>query len=113
MTPCPRSGISSVGIPGTNKVLFFGGVQDMDENDAFDDDDDDEEDEIPGNFFNDLYSVIIENERATWNKLELSGKKDPTKKDKITEENMVNINFTEFFICLFLKMSMLISRIFF
>ena len=36
MTPCPRSGISSVGIPGTNKVLFFGGVQDMEENDALD-----------------------------------------------------------------------------
>ena len=53
-------------------------------------DDDDDEDEIPGNFFNDLYSVMIENERATWNKLELSGKKDPTKKDKITEETMVN-----------------------
>jgi len=88
MTPCPRSGISSVGVPGTNKVLFFGGVQDVEENDALDDDDDDE-DEIPGNFFNDLYSVMIENERATWNKLELSGKKDPTKKDKITEETMV------------------------
>ena len=53
-------------------------------------DDDDDEDQIPGNFFNDLYSVMIENERATWNKLELSGKKDPTKKDKITEETMVN-----------------------
>ena len=45
---------------------------------------------------------MIENERATWNKLELSGKKDPTKKDKITEETMVNtkkcsINITKFF----------------
>ena len=36
MTPCPRSGISSVGVPGTNKVLFFGGVQDVEQNDAFD-----------------------------------------------------------------------------
>ena len=36
MTPCPRSGISSVGVPGTNKVLFFGGVQDVEENDALD-----------------------------------------------------------------------------
>ena len=36
MTPCPRSGISSVGIPGTNKVLFFGGVQDVEETDALD-----------------------------------------------------------------------------
>ena len=36
MTPCPRSGISSVGVPGTNKVLFFGGVQDVEENDTLD-----------------------------------------------------------------------------
>lgn len=72
--PCPRSGISSVAIPESNKVLFFGGVQDS--NLDTEEDSSDEEDSM-GNFFNDLYSVSIENERATWNKVELCGKKDP------------------------------------
>ena len=49
---------------------------------SIDEDSDDEDDEISGNFFNDLFSVIIENERATWTKVELTGKKDPTKKIK-------------------------------
>ena len=64
--PCPRSGISCTVIPNTNKILFFGGVQDIqDDNEDSDDEDDDEH----GNFFNDLYSVHVENERATWSKI--------------------------------------------
>lgn len=81
--PVPRSGISCIGVPGTNKVLFFGGVQDLDEIEC---DDSDDEDDNPGNFFNDLLSVMIENERATWTKLELKGKKDPNKKPKKNTE---------------------------
>ena len=82
--PVPRSGISCIGVPGTNKVLFFGGVQDLEDIE----DDSDDDDDNPGNFFNDLLSVVIENERATWTKVELKGKKDPSKKSKkIVEED--------------------------
>ena len=76
--PTARSGISCAGIPNTNKVFFFGGVQD---NENIDDEDSDSDDE-GGDFFNDLYSVNVENERATWTKIELSGKKDLTRKPK-------------------------------
>ena len=58
-------------------VFFFGGVQD---NENIDDEDSDSDDE-GGDFFNDLYSVNVENERATWTKIELSGKKDLTRKN--------------------------------
>ena len=52
-------------------------------------DDSDDDDDNPGNFFNDLLSVVIENERATWTKVELKGKKDPSKKSKkIVEEEI-------------------------
>jgi hypothetical protein len=42
--------------PNTNKVYLFGGVQDVK----------DEDEELEGNFFNDLYTVSVENEKATW-----------------------------------------------
>ena len=80
--PTARSGIACAIVPNTNKVLFFGGVQDLEAND----DDSDSEDEEGGDFFNDLYSVNIENERATWTKIELTGKKDITKKEKKKEQ---------------------------
>jgi len=72
--PCPRSGIACSPVPGTNRVLFFGGVQDN-ELDIADDDSDDDDGKM-GNFFNDIFSVNVENERATWTKLELTGKKE-------------------------------------
>ena len=83
--PCPRSGISCTNVQGTNRVIFFGGVQD---NDLSIDDDSDEEDGKLGNFFNDIFSVNVENERATWTKLELTGKKEagakkPRRKEKV------------------------------
>ena len=56
-----------------NRVGFFGGVQD---NEDAESEDSDDEDGTAGNFFNDLLSVNIENERATWTKIELTGKKD-------------------------------------
>ena len=58
---------------GTNRVGFFGGVQD---NEDAESEESDDEDGTAGNFFNDLLSVNIENERATWTKIELTGKKD-------------------------------------
>ena len=95
--PCPRSGISCTPIPNTNKILFFGGVQDV--QDDTNDSDDEDDDEI-GNFYNDLYSVHVENERATWSKIELSGKKDPSKKPKksnieATEEGIEDMQLNE------------------
>ena len=38
------------------QVYLFGGVQDVK----------DDDEELEGNFFNDLYTVAIENEKATW-----------------------------------------------
>ena len=37
-------------------MYLFGGVQDVK----------DDDEELEGNFFNDLYTVSIENEKATW-----------------------------------------------
>lgn len=83
MKPCPRSGLSCTGVPESNRLLFFGGVQDTDL--GIDDDDSDEEGS--GNFFNDLLAVNIENERATWTKLELTGKRDANKKKVVEVSN--------------------------
>lgn len=81
--PCPRSGLASAAIPTSTRVLFFGGVQDTDL-DIADDDSDDDDDETNGNFFNDLYAVNVDNERATWTKIELTGKRDGKKKPVAT-----------------------------
>ena len=43
------------------KVYLFGGVQDVK----------DDDEELEGNFFNDLYTVSIENEKATWSEGEM------------------------------------------
>ena len=44
------------------QVYLFGGVQDVK----------DDDEELEGNFFNDLYTVSIENEKATWSEGETS-----------------------------------------
>lgn len=54
--PSVRTGMS-VAVAPNNKIFVFGGVQDVKE----------DEEELEGNFFNDLYTVSVENERATWN----------------------------------------------
>ena len=41
---------------------------------------------ISGNFFNDILAVNVENERATWTKIELTGKKDVTSKKRKKDE---------------------------
>ena len=42
-------------------MYLFGGVQDVK----------DDDEELEGNFFNDLYTVTIENEKATWSEGEI------------------------------------------
>ena len=49
---------------------MFGGVQDKE--DESEDEESDEEDS--GNFFNELYTVQVEGERATWHLVTLTGK---------------------------------------
>ena len=43
------------------QVYLFGGVQDVK----------DDDEELEGNFFNDLYTLSIENEKATWSEGEI------------------------------------------
>lgn len=65
-----RSGVSACAASAAgpvNKVYFFGGVQDVEE----------DEESLEGKFFNDLHAVVVENEKATWSKIELSGKQEP------------------------------------
>ena len=44
------------------RAFLFGGVQDLEE------DDDDEDDEATGQFFNELFSLQVDNEKASWQK---------------------------------------------
>ena len=72
--PNPRSGIASTPLPNSNKAYFFGGVNDeVNSNDS-----DDDDDMRQGNFYSDLYLCTIDNEKATWQKIELSGIKEDT-----------------------------------
>ena len=72
--PNPRSGIASAAVPNSNKAFFFGGVNDEANNDSSDDED--EDDTKQGNFYSDLYVCSVENEKATWQKIELTGIKN-------------------------------------
>lgn len=69
--PSRRTGLANA--VAKDRIYMFGGVQDEE---GDDDDDDDSDDEGTGNFFNDLYSVQVEGERATWHLVQLTGKKD-------------------------------------
>ena len=70
--PSKRSGMcNAVGRDG--RVYLFGGVMDLESTDG---DSDEESDEEEGNFFNELYSLSVEGERATWHLVNLTGKKD-------------------------------------
>ena len=84
---------------GTNRVGFFGGVQD---NEDAESEDSDDEDGTAGNFFNDILSVNIENERATWTKIELTGKKDAAvkkrKKDGSPKDGVIVHDFIYIFL---------------
>ena len=47
---------------------------------------DDDSDDEDGNFFNELYSVEVEGERATWHLISLTGRRDPAEKKKRRKE---------------------------
>ena len=65
------------------RIFLFGGVMDLEAAGEESDDDSDEED---GNFFNELYSLEVEGERATWHLVSLTGRKDPAEKKKRRKE---------------------------
>ena len=84
--PSKRTGMcNAVGKDG--KVYLFGGVMDLESADDEDDEDSDDED---GNFFNELYTVHVEGERATWHLVNLTGKKDPNIVEKKTRRRKDN-----------------------
>ena len=86
--PNPRSGIASTPVPNSNKAFFFGGV-----NDTADDNDSDEDDDMrQGNFYSDLYTCSIDNEKATWQKIELTGVKEETTERKKRRGNTKETN---------------------
>jgi len=78
--PLLRTGLcSAVGRDG--RVYLFGGVMDTGKEGEEEEESDDEEEE-EGRFFNELYSVAVEGERATWFQVTLTGRKDPGEKKK-------------------------------
>jgi len=92
--PTMRTGLcNAVGRDG--RVFMFGGVMDKQgEDDEESDEDSDDED---GNFFNEMYSVNVEGERATWNLVTLTGRKEAgekkgRRKGKEGEEEMEDEN---------------------
>ena len=71
-------------------MFLFGGVMDLES--AGEEEDEEDSDDEDGHFFNELYSLQVEGERATWSLLSLTGRKDPAaekkkrRKDKEEEE---------------------------
>ena len=87
--PSKRTGLSNaVGRDG--RVFLFGGVMDLES--VGEEEEEEDSDEEDGHFFNELYSLQVEGERATWSLLSLTGRKDPggekkkRRKDKEEEE---------------------------
>ena len=54
----------------------------MDLESAGEEEDEDDSDDEDGHFFNELYSLQVEGERATWSLLSLTGRKDPAAEKK-------------------------------
>jgi len=76
--PSVRTGLSTA--VGRDRVYMFGGVADQEEPES---DSDEEEDSLDdGTFHNDLYSVTVEGERATWHLLQLTGTREDKEKKK-------------------------------
>ena len=82
--PNLRSGIAAAVVPNSNKAIFFGGVNDEAETNESDDDDEFKQ----GSFYNDLYILSVENEKATWQKVEPSGDRN----DKLVEKKRRRVN---------------------
>lgn len=64
--PDTRSGMSATILPGSDNILAFGGVYDQEEN----------EETLEGHFFNDLYSLDVQN--GSWHKLSVCEKSTAT-----------------------------------
>ena len=76
--PSVRTGLSTA--VGRDRVYMFGGVADQEEPES---DSDEEEDSLDdGTFHNDLYTVTVEGERATWHLLQLTGTREDKEKKK-------------------------------
>ena len=83
--PNLRSGIAAAVVPNSNKAIFFGGVND----EGADTNESDDDDEFrQGDFYNDLYTLSVENEKATWQKVELSGDRN----EKLVEKKRRRVN---------------------
>lgn len=78
--PSPRTGLCNA-VGRDNRAFMFGGVMD-EEKEGDDDGEDDDSDDEDGNFFNELYSVTVEGERATWHLVQLQGKREVGEKKK-------------------------------
>ena len=76
--PSLRSGLCNA-VARDGKIFLFGGVKDEDEGQESGDESDEEGE---GTFHNDLHSVTVEGERATWHLIQLTGKKDTVEKKK-------------------------------
>ena len=92
--PSKRTGMCNT-VAKDGKVFMFGGVMDLE---SAEDDSDEDSDEEEGNFFDEMYTVNVEGERATWHLVNLTGKRDPNsvaekkrrRKEKDTEEDEDN-----------------------
>jgi len=79
MKPSLRTGLASAA--GRDSFFMFGGVNDKEKKEEeVEDDSDDEEDDV--DFFDELYNVTVEGEKAVWHLVQLTGKKDPGEKKK-------------------------------
>jgi len=90
LRPSLRTGLCNA--VANDRVFMFGGVADEDTNEESDEDSDEEEE---GNFFNELYSVQVEGERATWYLVQLTGRKEggeKKKRRKAKEENEADMD---------------------
>ena len=76
--PSLRSGLCNA-VARDGKIFLFGGVKDEDEGQESGDESDEEGE---GTFHNDLHSVTVEGERATWHLVQLTGKKDAVEKKR-------------------------------
>jgi len=80
--PSMRTGLCNA-VGRDNRVFMFGGVMDKQNDNEEESDDSDDED---GNFFDEMYSVVVEGERATWHLVNLTGKKDVVEKKRRRKE---------------------------
>jgi len=83
-----RTGLSSALVK--DRIFMFGGVCDKDGDEEIDSDSEGEGDEESAMFYNELYSIHFDGERATWSLVKYTGKKEDRKKDDTTEDSLEN-----------------------